>query len=141
MRDLIFMKNLIRNITSWHKGGSSSVKPTAILHIGVEKTGTSTIQEFLHLNRKLLAKNGFWFPKSIGMRNHRTLASCCLIDKRSDAFLRMNRLSEPGQRKKWKQKLIQDFETELSGLSPEIKHVIISSEHLSSLIKHPAEFL
>ncbi|MCD4697087.1 MAG: hypothetical protein K8S16_12695, partial [Bacteroidales bacterium] len=114
-------------------------KTDLILHIGTEKTGTTTIQEFLHLNRKLLANNGFYFPKSIGMRNHRPLATWCLSDKRIDNFLRMNNLTETTRREKWKEDFINQFEEELSGLNPEIKQVIISSEHFSSLLKQPGE--
>jgi hypothetical protein len=133
------MRNLIRSLTSWRKKESRPDKPTAILHIGVEKTGTSTIQEFLHLNRKMLAENGICFPKSIGMRNHRPLASWCISDQRNDVFLRMNQLTQPSKRKQWKREFILGFEAELSGLSSEIKQVIFSSEHFSSLLNHPAE--
>ena len=35
---------------------------TCILHIGTEKTGTSTVQSFLNLNRNNLIKDGILFP-------------------------------------------------------------------------------
>lgn len=38
----------------------------AYLHIGTEKTGTTTIQTFLSSNRLLLQKYGYIFPKTIG---------------------------------------------------------------------------
>lgn len=34
-----------------------------ILHIGTEKTGTTTIQHFCHQNRELLEEQGFYYPK------------------------------------------------------------------------------
>ena len=37
---------------------------TCILHIGTEKTGTSTVQSFLNLNRKALLNEGFLFPQT-----------------------------------------------------------------------------
>jgi hypothetical protein len=114
-------------------------KPDLILHIGTEKTGTTTIQEFLHLNRKLLAKNEIYFPKSIGMRNHRPLASWCLSDNREDVFLRMNNLIESTHRRAWREDFSAQFETEISELQPEIKRVIISSEHFSALLKRRDE--
>jgi len=50
-------------------GGSSaagipkrSPKPRAILHIGLEKTGTTSVQAFLALNRAALAARGFRVP-------------------------------------------------------------------------------
>lgn len=36
---------------------------TLYLHIGTPKTATSSIQEFLHTNRKTLEKHGYCFPK------------------------------------------------------------------------------
>jgi hypothetical protein len=139
MHDLNGMMRFIRNIISSGKTVPVAEKPDLILHIGTEKTGTTTIQEFLHLNRKLLAKHGIYFPKSIGMRNHRPLATYCLSEERNDTFLRMNNLTETKQREKWKEDLIHQFENELSSLNPEIKQVVISSEHFSSLLKKPAE--
>jgi len=39
-----------------------------ILHIGRSKTGTSSLQRFLHTNRDVLARCGVYYPKS-GLRN------------------------------------------------------------------------
>jgi len=139
MQGLSCMMRLIRNIISSGKKSHVAEKPNLILHIGIEKTGTTTIQEFLHLNRKLLAKHGVYFPKSIGMRNHRPLATWCLSDSRNDIFLRMNNLTETKQREKWREDLKNQFEYELSGLNAGIRQVIISSEHFSSLLNKPAE--
>ncbi len=139
MRGLNYMMRFIRNIISSGKTRKAAEKPDLVLHIGTEKTGTTTIQEFLHLNRKLLAKNGFYFPKSVGMRNHQPLASWCLSGNRDDVFLRMNNLIEPKRREKWRTEFINSFEEELSGLKFGIKQVVISSEHFSSLLRKTAE--
>ena len=49
---------------------------TLYLHIGLEKTGTTSIQAFLHANRKeLLARAGLWTPQSLGHQNHKLLAA------------------------------------------------------------------
>ena len=40
-----------------------------ILHIGTHKTGSTSIQKTLDLNRKLLASNGFFFP-AVQPSNH-----------------------------------------------------------------------
>lgn len=133
------MMKFIRNLISSGSLTGCNKRPALILHIGTEKTGTTTIQEFLHLNRNLLANEGIYFPKSIGMRNHRPLASLCLSNEKDDAYLRMNNLTEMAQRKAWREDFLAKFEEEISGLKPEIKQVIISSEHLSSLLNHPSE--
>lgn len=48
------------------------------LHIGQEKTGTTSIQEFLHANRSKLAEEGVFVPQSIGHKNHKALAAYAL---------------------------------------------------------------
>ena len=46
-----------------------------ILHIGPHKTGTTSIQAFLHKNSDILRKHGFHYPKTHeGLQNHHDLA-------------------------------------------------------------------
>ena len=40
------------------------------LHIGVEKTGTTSIQKFLYLNRALLNQNGYQLTDSLSKPNN-----------------------------------------------------------------------
>jgi hypothetical protein len=49
-------------------------KRRAILHIGTEKTGTTTIQGVLARSRAALLERGFAYPKSFGPDNHVQLA-------------------------------------------------------------------
>ena len=42
-----------------------------ILHIGMPKTGTTSIQESLHINRETLLRHGVYVPALLGRRNHR----------------------------------------------------------------------
>jgi hypothetical protein len=44
-----------------------------VLHIGTAKTGTSSIQAFLHRNRQRLADIGYLYPVTPGARRHRRL--------------------------------------------------------------------
>ena len=50
----------------------------AVIHIGTEKTGTTTLQEFLHLNRANLKNQGIAYLQSPGERNNRKLATYCM---------------------------------------------------------------
>lgn len=47
----------------------------AILHIGTEKTGSTSIQQFLARNRPWLNAHGFHYPKAPGSPNHTRLFS------------------------------------------------------------------
>ncbi|KGM50535.1 sulfotransferase family protein [Pseudooceanicola atlanticus] len=40
-----------------------AVRPDALIHIGMQKTGTTTLQEWLHANADKLAKQGILFPQ------------------------------------------------------------------------------
>jgi len=45
----------------------------AVLHIGTEKTGTTSIQRFLFDNLRVLRNQGFLFPSSCDFLNNRNL--------------------------------------------------------------------
>lgn len=56
----------------------------AILQIGTEKTGTTTLQHFLARNRPALAERGFVYPRFCGDRNHTGLAAYALDAEKAD---------------------------------------------------------
>jgi tetratricopeptide (TPR) repeat protein len=56
----------------------------AILLIGTEKTGTTTLQHFLAANRERLAERGFRYPGFCGSPNHTGLAAYALDPGKSD---------------------------------------------------------
>jgi len=59
-----FRKNLKKIFTK--PGAPAKV----FLHIGTHKTGTSSIQRFLTINRKALRKQGFFYPEFFGPSSH-----------------------------------------------------------------------
>ena len=52
----------------------------AIVHIGREKTGTSSLQSYLYLNRQQLKNAGFHFIQSAGQLNNWMLPAFCSND-------------------------------------------------------------
>ena len=56
------------------------------LHIGTEKTGTTTIQSFLLRNERRLNRIGYSSPKLDQEFNHRSLAVACFDDDHRDDF-------------------------------------------------------
>ena len=59
------------------------------LHIGTQKTGTTSIQSFLKLNRIELEKKNIYTPKSIDIGNghHRWVTTFGTDDNKVDAFI------------------------------------------------------
>lgn len=114
-------------------------RPKLTLHIGTEKTGSTSIQEFLHLNRKRLQKQGFAFLESIGYTNHNFLAMAHVSEDKAIEPVNSLDLDDPHQRKVWKENLLNAFKEEVANLGDHIKTVIISSEHFSSILDNIKE--
>jgi tetratricopeptide (TPR) repeat protein len=101
-----------------------------ILHIGLPKTGTSSIQHFLVTRRKALLRQGFCFPATPGGSTHVAMAVAAAYH---------------GKPRKWqeevKQKAMgvpplledfwQQFYDEINALGPQIRTVILSAERFS----------
>lgn len=109
----------------------------AFLHIGTEKTGTTTLQTFLSQNKIQFLKFGFLIPESCGAGNNKRLAITAFdpgrryiatnsLGIREDAEMLSFQLAQ-------KQKLAKEITT--SGHSK----VIFSSEDLSAQLKNPVE--
>ena len=102
------------------------------LHIGTEKTATSTIQEVLFQNRKLLSACGHHFLQCAGRRNAKSIPAYAVNDGHFEQFFKKNDIITPADKHHFKRKLELDFDKELSNMSSHINSVIISSEHLHS---------
>lgn len=111
----------------------------AIVHIGTEKTGTTSIQNFLYQNRRKLRKHGLHFLQCAGQKNNRALPAYCLNDSRPDDFYRDLGITTQEQRHEYKTQFLQEFEKELSDLPEHIHTVVISSEHFHSRIRTAGE--
>ncbi|AXT69661.1 hypothetical protein [Vibrio sp. dhg] len=58
------------------------------LHIGTEKTGTTSIQESLYLNKVELISRGFYFVQSVGIKNNRDLPQVFInVNNKDDYFI------------------------------------------------------
>lgn len=100
-----------------------------ILHIGTEKTGTTSIQEYLLENKEVLSKQGFFIPvtPSSSAPNHRKLATACFNDGREDDSFKEYKINDFIE---WKKNTFKIIEEEL--ISSTLETHILSSEHFSS---------
>lgn len=101
------------------------------LHIGTEKTGTTTFQAFLNENRDRLLNSGYLVPRSIGVGNNRALVSCAMSNSNFDDYHSANQISNLEQKKSHDKNIIELLKSEIAACS-NIHTVIISSEHFHS---------
>lgn len=107
-----------------------------ILHIGTEKTGTTSIQEFLSENKPELERQGIFIPKSPcgSAPNHRKLATACFNDGNTDDSFVDFKIKDFG---KWQAETFSEIKNEL--ILSSIGTHILSSEHFSSRLTDTAE--
>lgn len=111
---------------------------TAIVHVGVEKTGSTAIQHWLVTNRARLLDCGILVPTRIGSPNHTKLVAACLddgvIDNIKGHLLARDGLSE----RKLRDGVARSLARELDA-TPAWDRVVITSELISSRLHSPSE--
>ena len=101
------------------------------LHIGTEKTGTTTIQSFLSKNREYLKNQGFYYLESLGIPNNRYLSLLGFDRTRRDDFTKSHHLFTDEQIVDFQKKIKNDFKNEVKDL-PKEAIVVFSNEHIQS---------
>jgi hypothetical protein len=114
-----------------------------ILHIGTEKTGSTSIQQFLGNNRSNLAKAGFFVPKSLSpykvAANHEVLTTYSLDQSKVNDDLRraagvVSRDAVAPYRARVDAELKQEIES-----APPADTLLLSNEHCHSRLTSPDE--
>lgn len=103
-----------------------------ILHIGTEKTGTTSIQDYLHINRRKLQEYGYYFIRSAGLKNNRAIPSYCMKEDHYDDFFEERGIDSKEKKEKFKKEFLSNFQEEISSIPSSVHTVIISSEHFHS---------
>ena len=108
-----------------------------VLHIGTEKTGTTSIQEFLKKNSDKLRKNGVYIPQSpmVGYGNHRWIPLIANNDDFSDDFVIVQNFKSLEDRKEKINKKRLELIDECKNAAASCKTVIFTSEHLQSRLR------
>ncbi len=106
------------------------------LHIGVEKTGTTSLQNHLYKNQDILKKRKFILTKSFGYPNNYKLSLISSnASKRESPRRYLNFLNNP---KLNKYRILKRARGELKSANEKHKF-IFSSEHLHSMLKSEEE--
>lgn len=104
----------------------------AILHIGTEKTGTTSIQQFLARHRPWLNQHGFHYAKAAGSPNHTRLFGYAVSNPRLAFGVRTTE-----EQAALRAKLEADLQAEVDA-HPD-KTFLFSNEHLHSRVYQPGE--
>jgi len=106
-----------------------------ILHIGTEKTGTTSIQDFLTANEEELSKRRIAISKALGRGNNRVLA-LYFQDNLDDMSQRLRLTSVEAQRDYFAP-VLSAFKAEVEAVRTDHDLFVISTEHLHSRLKSP----
>jgi hypothetical protein len=115
------------------------MKRTALVHIGLEKTGSTAIQRWLACNRELIQSSGIIMPTSIGYPNHTKLVSACLdegvVDNIKSHHLFASGLSE----QRFRQRVFADLDADIQRAPSDWHTLLITSELISSRLSTDSE--
>jgi len=110
------------------------------LHIGTEKTGTTSAQEWAANNRDLLVKQGVFYSKVLGPTNHMKVYLWALPPEKNDNGFFLNGLSSVDDRRKFQAELPKLLAEEVDYARKLGCHTfLISNEHCHSHLKFEAE--
>ena len=111
----------------------------AIVHIGTEKTGTTSLQALLANNRERLQRCGYHFLQCAGPYNNRALPSYCMRLGRTDDFFRGRMIDDEAGQARFRDSFRGEFAAEIDNLPAAVHTVLISSEHFHSRLVHEDE--
>lgn len=108
-----------------------------ILHIGTEKTGTTTLQRFLAHNRSALRQTGCVFPSTLGSLSNRFLATYAMEDDRSDDGRKRLAIATAADLQRHRQDVEDALQEEATHGDGSV--LLLSSEHCHSRLVHESE--
>ncbi len=105
-----------------------------VLHVGTEKTATTSLQRCFDGERATLAAEGVAYTRSAGVGNNWRLAVAAYDDHRHDDRSADAGVEDPNSRRAFRSRLVADLTSELAAVRAEhrIDTLLFSSEHLHS---------
>lgn len=107
------------------------------LHIGTEKTGTTSIQNFFHRNRERLAERGVLYPEAPGKRNQTGLTMAAGDISKRDPLRRTAGLKSDEKILAFREEMFAELAREARAKPYRI--AVMSGEHCSSRLTKDAE--
>lgn len=110
-------------------------KCTIVFHIGTEKTGSTTLQNTLHLNRRKMSERGVFYLTLNDRIESRSIAAAALGTGQPDDYFMRYGIETSGQRAEYQKNTQKEVHEILQSLSDDIHTVVVSSEHLHSRVR------
>lgn len=108
-----------------------------ILHIGAEKTGSTSIQKYLSLNDENLRQQNILGPSILGKDQNRELVAAFSLRERLDDYAVRHQLTTREDVDSRIEEIIEVTRGVFNSIDPNTDAVIISSEHFHSRLKDP----
>ncbi len=103
------------------------------LHIGMEKTATTSTQEWFAANRQLLRTKGIAYSHALGAVSHRSLCLWCLNPDKEDQGFLYNNVHSAEDRQRFRDDLTAAFSNEVAeARATGCSSFVISNEHCHS---------
>ncbi len=106
-----------------------------ILHVGTEKTGTTSLQHALQRSYAGLRKKNWLFPKSLGAPCHIKLTVSSLGQVPNHALRRRFGLEDPEAFNSFSKNVTEELAAEIS--EAQCDNMLISDEHINSYLLQP----
>lgn len=99
------------------------------IHIGMPKTGTTSIQQYLHDNRILLRRSGYVVPLCPGRTNHRNLTVYALPDDSAVTIRRAKGLTSIEAVARFRKSFVTKLAAEARGWKAD-QSIVLTGEHM-----------
>lgn len=116
---------------------SQSSQRICILHIGLEKTGSTSIQTWVYKNEKTLNSVGLGLTRSFSRPNNWDFVN--FFQNGLDDWASRKGIHNQQQKKHYFANFERDFDQEIGGLAS--RNVLLTSEHFSSRLRSTEELL
>lgn len=115
------------------------MKRTAIVHIGLEKTGSTAIQRWFAAQHDQMLGHGIFIPQSIGFPNHTKLVAACLDDGAVDNIKAYQLFASGLSEKRYRERIFAALAREIRAEAAPWHTLLISSELISSRLSSATE--
>ena len=116
---------------------SQSSPKFCVLHVGLEKTGSTSIQTWVYKNERTLNSVGLGLTQSFSRPNNWDFVN--FFQNRLDDWADLKGIHNQQQKELYFANFERDFDKEIGGMSS--RHVLLTSEHFSSRLRSTEELV